>query len=65
MKGIKPFQQQLNDCLLACDQITEAYELIECTMLLEEFRVNRFASEIKTPIKASAKRLSKAFDKLS
>jgi len=61
MAEVEPFQNQLNDKLLACDHIASSHDLIECAMLLEEFRVNRFAPEIKTPVKASAKRLDQRF----
>jgi ATP-dependent helicase HrpA len=59
---IEPFQNQLNDSLLECDDIGSAHDLIEFAMLLEEFRVNRFAPEIKTPAKISAKRLEEAYN---
>lgn len=58
---IEPFQNRLNDKLLECDDIGSAHELIEFAMLLEEFRVNRFAPEIKTPAKVSAPRLEEAW----
>ncbi len=58
---IEPFQNQLNDKLLECDDIGSAHDLIEFAMLLEEFRVNRFAPEIKTPLKVSAQRLEEAY----
>ena len=61
---IEPFQNRLCEKLLECDNIAEAYGLIEFAMLLEEFRVNRFAPEIKTPTKVSAQRLEDAWDKL-
>lgn len=62
---VEPFQNQLNDKLLECDNISEAYELIEFLMMIEEFRVNRFAPEIKTPKKTSARRLEDAWAALS
>jgi len=58
---IEPFQNQLNDKLLECDDIGSAHDLIEFAMLLEEFRINRFAPEIKTPLKVSAQRLEEAY----
>jgi ATP-dependent helicase HrpA len=61
MAEVEPFQNRLNDKLLACGNIATAHDLIECAMLLEEFRVNRFAPEIRTPVKASAKRLDQLF----
>jgi ATP-dependent helicase HrpA len=57
MSEVEPFQNRLNDKLLESDNITEAFELIEFAMQLEEFRVNRFSPEIKTPHKISANRL--------
>jgi ATP-dependent helicase HrpA len=64
MLEIVPFQDQLNDQLLACDDIASAYPLIHYAMLVEEFRVNRFAPEIKTPAKISAQRLEEAWSQL-
>ena len=64
MIEIEPFQNRINDRLLACNDIGAAYDLIEFSMLLEEFRVNRFAPEIKTPAKVSAQRLEEAWAKL-
>ncbi len=64
MAEIEPFQNQLNERLLACGNIPEAYALLEYSMLLEEFRVNRFAPEIKTPLKVSARRLEEAWQNL-
>ncbi len=61
---IEPFQNRLNDRLLESDNISEAHGWIEFAMLLEEFRVNRFAPEIKTPVKVSAQRLEEAFQAL-
>jgi ATP-dependent helicase HrpA len=58
---IEPFQNQLNEKLLECDDIGSAFELIEFAMLLEEFRINRFAPELKTPVKVSARRLEEAW----
>jgi ATP-dependent helicase HrpA len=64
MEEIDPFQNQLNERLLTCTNIPEAFELLEYAMQLEEFRVNRFAPEIKTPVKVSAQRLEEAWQKL-
>ncbi|MBT8042127.1 MAG: DUF3418 domain-containing protein, partial [Pontiella sp.] len=61
---VEPFQNQLSDKLLECEDIASAYDLIEFAMLLEEFRVNRFAPEIKTPVKVSAQRLEEALRNL-
>ena len=64
MEDITPFQDRISDELLACDNIGRAYALLEFAMLLEEFRVNRFAPEIKTPVKVSARRLEEAWQQL-
>jgi ATP-dependent helicase HrpA len=64
LEEIEPFQQKLSEKMLESERIAEAYELMEFAMLLEEFRVNRFAPEIKTPGKASAQRLEEAWQKL-
>jgi ATP-dependent helicase HrpA len=64
LKEIEPFQHRLSKQLLECDDISSAYGLLEFAILLEEFRVNRFAPEIKTPGKISAKRLEEAWQKL-
>ncbi len=61
---VEPFQNRLNEKLLACENIAGAIDLIEFAMLLEEFRVNRFAPEIKTPLKVSAQRLEEAWANL-
>ncbi len=58
---VEPFQNRLSATLLESDDISSAYDLLEFAMLLEEFRVNRFAPEIKTPIKISAQRLEEAW----
>ena len=58
---VEPFQNKLNEKLLESENIAEAHDLIEFAMMLEEFRVNRFAPEIKTPQKVSAQRLDDAF----
>ena len=50
--------------MLESENIAEAYELMEFAMLIEEFRVNRFAPEIKIPLKVSAQRLEEAWQKL-
>ena len=62
---IQPFQNQLNEKLLACKKISDAYELLELALLIEEFRINRFAPEIQTPVKVSAKRLDAAFQTIT
>jgi len=64
MEEIAPFQLRLSERLLACDHIADAHELMEFAMLLEEFRVNRFAPEIKTPQKVSSRRLEDAWQAL-
>jgi ATP-dependent helicase HrpA len=61
---IEPFLNRLNEKLLECDHIAKAYHLIEFAMQLEEFRINRFAPEIKTPVKISAQRLEQAWTEL-
>ncbi len=61
---VEPFQNRLNDKLLECDDIGSAHDLIEFAMLIEEFRVNRFAPEIKTPVKVSARRLEEAWGEI-
>jgi ATP-dependent helicase HrpA len=61
---VEPFQNRLNERLLECENIAAAHDLIEFAMLLEEFRVNRFAPEIKTPVKISAQRLEEAWQML-
>ena len=60
---VEPFQNRLSDQLLECDDIASAHGLLEFAMLLEEFRVNRFAPEIKTPVKVSARRLEEAWER--
>jgi ATP-dependent helicase HrpA len=62
---VEPFQNRLNEKLLECENIAEAYDLLEFAMLLEEFRVNRFAPEVKTPVKVSARRLEEAWTALA
>ncbi|MBN2704785.1 MAG: ATP-dependent RNA helicase HrpA [Pontiellaceae bacterium] len=64
LEEIEPFQSRLSEKLLESDNISQAYGLLEFAMLLEEFRVNRFAPEIKTPQKISAQRLDEAWQKL-
>ncbi len=64
LEEIVPFQLKLSEKLLESENIAEAHELMEFAMLLEEFRVNRFAPEIKTPVKVSAQRLEEAWQKL-
>jgi len=64
LEEVEPFQNRLSAELLECDDIATAYGLLEFAMLLEEFRVNRFAPEIKTPVKVSARRLEEAWSKL-
>jgi ATP-dependent helicase HrpA len=61
---IEPFQGRLSAKLLESDDIASAHGLLEFAMLLEEFRVNRFAPEIKTPVKVSSQRLEEAWDNL-
>lgn len=61
---IAPFQNHLSEKMLECSDIGSAYDLLEFAMLLEEFRVNRFAPEIKTPMKVSAQRLEQAWASL-
>jgi ATP-dependent helicase HrpA len=61
MLEVEPFQHRLSETLLECDDIGSAYDLLEFAMLLEEFRVNRFAPEIKTPVKVSAQRMEAAW----
>ena len=58
---IEPFQDRLNDLFLAADNPAESRRLIELAMLLEEFRINRFAPEVKTDGKISPRRLEEAF----
>ena len=64
LEEIEPFQSRLSEKLLESDNISQAYGLLEFAMLLEEFRVNRFAPEIKTPQKISAQRLEEAWQNL-
>ena len=64
LEEIEPFQSRLSEKLLESENISEAYGLLEFAMLLEEFRVNRFAPEIKTPQKISAQRLEEAWQNL-
>jgi len=64
LEEIGPFQLQLSERLLESDHIATAYELLEFAMLLEEFRVNRFAPEITVPQKVSARRLEEAWQTL-
>jgi len=61
---VEPFQNRLSTKLLESDDIGSAHELLEFAMLLEEFRVNRFAPEIKPPVKVSAQRLEEAWSQL-
>ena len=61
---VEPFQNRLSEKLLESDDIGSAHDLLEFAMLLEEFRVNRFAPEIKTPTKVSAQRLEEAWGKI-
>ena len=62
---VELFQDRLSERMLDCDDIAASSELLELAMLLEEFRVNRFAPEIKTPVKVSAQRLEEAFNALA
>ncbi len=61
---IEPFLDRLSDRLLQTDNINQAHRLIEFAMLIEEFRINRFAPEIKTPRKISAQRLEEVWQAL-
>jgi len=61
---VEPFQNRLNEKLLESDDIATAFDCIEFAMQLEEFRVNRFAPEIKIPVKVSAQRLEEAWKNL-
>lgn len=61
---VEPFQNRLSAKLMESDDIGSAYGLLEFAMLLEEFRVNRFAPEIKTPLKVSSQRLEDVFQSL-
>ena len=61
MAEIEPFQNRLTERLLACDDLSSAFDLTELAMMLEEFRINRFAPEVRTDGKISAKRLEKMF----
>ncbi|WP_168442022.1 ATP-dependent RNA helicase HrpA [Pontiella desulfatans] len=61
---IAPFQNRLNERLLESDDIAGAHGLLEFAMMLEEFRVNRFAPEIKTPLKVSTQRLEEAWQNI-
>ncbi len=61
---IKPFQDRLTEQQLAHPNLSEAYDIIELAMMLEEFRINRFAPEVRTDGKISAKRLDKKFQAL-
>lgn len=65
LSEVEPFQNRLSAKLLESDDIGSAHGLMEFAMLLEEFRVNRFAPEIKTPVKVSAQRLEEAWSKLT
>jgi ATP-dependent helicase HrpA len=58
---IEPFLNRLSEKMLACKNLSESCDLIELAMLLEEYRINRFAPEIGTPAKVSEKRLNEAF----
>ena len=61
---IEPFIDRLSDRLLQTDNINQAHRLIEFAMLIEEFRINRFAPEIKTTRKISAQRLEEVWQAL-
>lgn len=61
---IEPFLDRLSDRLLQTDNINQAHRLIEFAMLIEEFRINRFAPEIKTPHKISVQRLEEVWQSL-
>jgi ATP-dependent helicase HrpA len=62
---VEPFQNRLTELLLDCRQLSGAWQLIELAMMLEEFRINRFAPEVGTPFKISAKRLDELFSRYS
>ncbi len=64
MEEIEPFQNRLTEALLASDDLSNAHDLTELAMMLEEFRINRFAPEVRTDGKISAKRLEKKFQSL-
>ena len=64
MAEVEPYQNRLTEALLARDDLATAYDLIELAMMLEEFRINRFAPEVRTDGKISAKRLDKKFQAL-
>jgi ATP-dependent helicase HrpA len=61
MAEVEPFQNRMAELLLASDNLAHAYELNELAMMLEEFRISRFAPEVGTDGKISAKRLETAF----
>lgn len=61
---VEPFQDRLAELLLRTDDLAHAYELNELAMMLEEFRINRFAPEVGTDGKISVKRLDAAFQSL-
>ncbi|HEY5622090.1 MAG TPA: DUF3418 domain-containing protein, partial [Pontiella sp.] len=61
---IIPFLNRLTERLLQSGCIAEEQDLIEFAMMIEEFRVNRFAPEIKTPGRISARRLEEAWQEL-
>ena len=61
---IEPFIDRLSEKLLETETINQAHRLIEFAMFIEEFRVNRFAPEIKTPRKISAQRLEEIWQSL-
>lgn len=61
LEEVSPFQLRLSEALLASDDIASAHDLLHFSILLEEFRINRFAPEVKTPIKISAQRLDEAW----
>ena len=65
LEEIEPFQNRLNDTFLAHSDISSAYALLEFAMLLEEYRVNRFAPEVKIPIKISAARLEEVWKSIA
>jgi ATP-dependent helicase HrpA len=64
MAEVEPFQNRLTERLLESDNVAGAYELLELAMMIEEFRINRFAPEVRTDGKVSAKRLEKMFQTL-
>ncbi len=63
LADVEPFQNRLTEAFLAKEDLSAAYDLLELAMMLEEFRINRFAPEVRTDGKISAKRLEKMFER--